>query len=349
MITDRVTWELPVNLPGPLDEALVEMQLDGLFAFRARQLRDDLALHTRLAALPRRVVMAGASGLIGTQVAALLVASGHDVVRLVRSGRPGPGTARWDPARHRLDPAVLEGADAVINLSGHSIGGRFTAKHKQKIRISRLEATGTLADAAAAAGVPTWVQASAVGFYGARRPGELLTEDAAPGDGVLAEVVRDWEDAAGPVVAAGARAVFLRTGIVLSEGGGALAPQIPLFSLGVGGRLAKADAWTSWIGLDDTVRGYVHALATEALEGPVNLVAPRPVTHGEFADTLGRVLHRPSAIPTPAFGPKLMLGAEGYDQMIDTDQRVSSGTLVDSGFRFCQGTLIEALAHALMR
>ncbi|MBK8464112.1 MAG: TIGR01777 family protein [Nigerium sp.] len=349
VITDRVTWELPVHLPGALDEALVEMQLDGMFAFRARQLRDDLALHTRLAAPPMRVVMAGASGLIGTQVAALLTASGHDVVRLVRSGRPGPGTARWDPARHRLDPRILEGADAVVNLSGHSIGGRFTAAHTKKIRASRLDSTGTLAGAAAAVRVPVWVQASAIGLYGARRPDELLTEDAAPGEGLLADVVRDWEDAARPVTAAGARAVFLRTGIVLSEGGGALAPQVPLFSIGMGGRLTKAAAWMSWIGLDDAVRGYVHALATPALSGPVNLVAPRPVSHGEFAATLGRVLHRPSAIPTPALGPKAVLGAAGYDQMIDTDQRVSAGKLVASGFRFSQGTLVEALAHALMR
>ncbi len=349
VITDRVTWELPVNLPGSLDEALVDMQLDGLFAFRARQLRDDLALHTQLAAPPMRVVMAGASGLIGTQVAALLAASGHEVVKLVRTGRAGGAPTRWDPARHRLDPRALEGADAVVNLSGHSIGGRFTAAHKRKIRASRLDSTATLAGASAKAGVPTWVQASAVGIYGPRRPDELLTEDAAPGDGVLADVVRDWEGAARPVTAAGARTVFLRTGIVLSEGGGALAPQVPLFSLGLGGRLAKADAWLPWIGLDDTVRAYVHALATQALSGPVNLVAPRPVSHAEFASTLGRVLHRPSAIPTPALGPKAVLGAEGYDQMIDTDQRVSAGKLLESGFRFSQGTLADALAHALMR
>lgn len=350
IITDRVTWELPVTLPGRLDQALVEMQLDGLFAFRERQLRDDLDLHTRLAASPRRVVVAGASGLIGTQLTALLTSGGHHVTRLVRTSAKGkPDAVRWDPAAHRLDASALEGADAVVNLSGHSIGGRFTRAHKNKVLTSRLDATGTLAAAAAQVGVPTLVQASAIGYYGPRRPGELLTERSTAGDGFLAEVVRAWEAAAKPAADAGVRVAQLRTGIVLSEGGGALAPQVPLFSIGMGGRLAAPDAWFSWVGLDDVARAYVHTILTDVVEGPTNLTAPRPVTNQEFATTLGRVLHRPSVVPTPAIGPKLVLGAEGYDQMIDTDQRVSSAKLGESGFWFAQGTLAEALRHALMR
>ncbi len=349
-ITERVTWELPVGLPGGLDQALVEMQLDGLFAFRERQLRDDLDLHTRLGAGPRRVVVSGASGLIGTQLCALLTSGGHEVVRLVRGSARGQSDAvRWDPAAHRLDPAVLDGADAVVNLSGHSIGGRFTRSHKGKVLTSRLDATATLAGAAAAAKVPTYVQASAIGYYGPRRPGELLTESSEPGEGFLAATVRAWEAAAKPAVDGGVRVAHLRTGIVLSEGGGALAPQVPLFSLGVGGRLAAPDAWFSWVGLDDVARAYVHTILTDVVEGPTNLVAPRPVTQQEFATTLGRVLHRPALVPTPAFGPKLVLGAEGYDEMIDTDQRVSAVKLAGTGFWFAQGTLAEALRHALMR
>ena len=350
IITDRVIWELPVTLPGRLDQALVEMQLDGLFAFRERQLRDDLDLHTRLAASPRRVVVAGASGLVGTQLCALLTSGGHHVTRLVRTSAKGkPDAARWDPAAHKLDPRILEGADAVVNLSGHSIGGRFTRGHKGKVLTSRLDATATLAGAAAEAKVPTLVQASAIGYYGPRRPNELLTEDSAPGDGFLAATVRAWEAAAQPAADAGVRVALLRTGIVLSEGGGALAPQVPLFSLGVGGRLAAPDAWFSWVGLDDVARAYVHTILTDVVEGPTNLVGPRPVTHQEFATTLGRVLHRPAVVPTPAIGPKLVLGAEGYDEMIDTDQRVSAAKLGESGFWFAQGTLAEALRHALMR
>ena len=350
IITDRVTWELPVHLPGRLDQALVEMQLDGLFAFRERQLRDDLDLHTRLAASPRRIVVSGASGLIGTQLTAALASGGHDVVRLVRSSAKGqPDAVRWDPAARRLDPAALEGVDAVVNLSGHSIGGRFTRSHKGKVLTSRLDSTATIAAAMAEAGVPTLVQASAIGYYGPRRLNELLTEESAPGDGFLAATVRAWEAAAQPAADSGARVALLRTGIVLSEGGGALAPQVPLFSIGMGGRLAAPDAWFSWIGLDDVVRAYVHAILTDVVEGPTNLVAPRPVTQQEFATTLGRVLHRPAAVPTPAIGPKLVLGSEGYDQMIDTDQRVSSGKLSATGFWFAQGMLADALRHALMR
>ena len=136
---------------------------------------------------------------------------------------------------------------------------------------------------------------------------------------------------------------------MLTEAGGALAPQVPLFSVGLGGRMADADAWLSWISLDDAVRGFAHVALTDTAEGPFNLVAPRPVTQRGFAETLGRVLHRPAVVPTPALGPKLLLGAVGYDQMIDTDQRVSAAKLADSGLWFAQGTLSEALRHALMR
>ena len=349
IITDRITWELPVSLPLRLDQALVEMQLDGLFAFRERQLRDDLDLHTRLAAPPRRIVVAGASGLIGTQVVATLATGGHDVVRLVRRPTRRRDEVRWDPAHRRLDPSALEGADAIVNLSGHSIGGRLSRHNKGLNLASRIDATTTLADAAVAAGVPTMIQASGIGYYGARRPDELLTEDSEPGEDFLASVVRAWEAAARPASDAGVRVAQLRTGIVLSEGGGALAPQVPLYSVGLGGRLAGPDAWMSWISLDDTVRAYVHALFTETVEGPTNLVAPRPVTNQEFATTLGRVLHRPSLVPTPAFGPKLLLGGEGHDQLIDTDQRVSSQKLSEGGFWFAHGALADALRHVLMR
>lgn len=353
VVTDRVTWELPIDTPGRLVDAVVEMQLDGLFSFRQRQLHDDLELHARLGARPRHVVVAGASGLVGTQLVAALASGGHRVTRLVRSvtsARPLPGNAvAWDPASGTVDAGAIEDVDAVVNLSGHSIAGRFSRDHRTKIYRSRMESTTTLARAVLDAGVPSLVQASAIGYYGARRPGELLREDSAPGEGFLADVVAAWEDAARPAVEGGARVAWLRTGIVLTEGGGALAPQVPLYSVGLGGRLGAPDAWMSWIGLDDLTRSYVQAVMVDALEGPVNAVAPRPVTNREFADTLGHVLHRPSAIPTPTFGPKLLLGAEGYDQLIDTDQRVSSAKLGESGFRFAQNTLADALQHALMR
>lgn len=325
-------------------------RLDAVLAFRERQLRDDLALHAQLAAPPLRVVVTGASGLIGRQVCALLTTGGHAVTRLVRTPTPGPGEASWDPAAHTIDIEALKAADAVVHLAGATIAGRFTPAHKREILASRLDGTTTLARALASDGMPrTLIQASAIGIYGPRRPGELLTEDAATGDGFLADVVRQWEDAAAPAVAAGVRTVLLRTGIVLSAGGGALKPQLPLFKLGIGGRLTRADAWTSWIGLDDMARAYVHALFTPALTGPVNGVAPTPVTAAEFARALGRVLRRPALLPTPPFGPALLLGGEGKAELIDTDQRVSCGRLEASGFVFSQSDLTAALMHALIR
>jgi hypothetical protein len=307
---------------------------------------------------------------------ALLTTGGHTVTRLVRAGKVGPGEASWDPVHGRVDAAALRRADAVVHLAGASIGGRFTRRHKDAVLSSRVDGTRTLAGALAAEGMPrTLVQASAIGIYGPRRPGELLTEDAtsgtgatswtqspdsgaagpvsrvsgpeSSGDGFLAHVVRAWEASARPAVDAGVRTVFLRTGIVLSAGGGALLPQLPLFEIGAGGRLTAPDAWTSWITLDDMARAYVHALFTAALEGPVNAVAPHPVTAEVFARTLGRALRRPAGLPTPGFGPALVLGREGKSELIDTDQRVSSQRLADSGFVWAQPTIEDAFAHLL--
>lgn len=293
------------------------------------------------------VTVAGSTGLIGTRLVERLRTGGHTVRRLVRRPSQGPDEFQWDPTAGEIPVEALAGADAVVHLSGESIDGRFTADHKEKILRSRLDSTGTLVPALVAAGVPTLVQASAIGYYGPRRGDSWLTEDLPPGDGFLAEVVDRWERAAAPAVESGVRAVFLRTGIVLSRHGGALAAQLPLFRLGLGGRLTHADSWLSWIALDDLVRAYVHALTTPALSGPVNAVAPAPATQQEFARTVGRVARRPAWLPTPSFGPKLLLGEEGYEELIDTDQRVSADRLVESGFAFHFPTLEAALQHEL--
>lgn len=347
-ILDRVTWEPP----APLGPALrpVNRRLAAFFAFREAQLRDDLDFHARLAATPAHIVVSGASGLIGTQLCALLTTGGHRVTRLVRRNASAADEAFWDPSEGRIDQAALAGADAVAHLAGASIAGRFTNRHIDTILRSRVEGTSLIAAALTSSGGPrTLVQASGIGVYGARRPGEVLTEDSAAGTGVLADVVEAWESAAAPAVAAGVRTAFLRTGIVLSNGGGALPPQLPLFFAGLGGRLTAPDAWLSWIGLDDMVRAYAHALFTPTLEGPVNAVAPAPVTARQFARTLGRVMRRPAIVATPSFGPSLVLGAEGADQLIATDQHVSCERLLASGFTFAQPTLDAALRHALAR
>lgn len=347
-IVDRVTWALPVGLPRRLDAALVEGRLRALFAFRERQLRADLALHTRLAAAPAHVAVTGASGLVGTQVCALLTTGGHTVTRLTRSRRTAPGDAHWDPRSGFVDADALAAADAVVHLAGASIGGRFTRRHKAEVLASRVDGTRTIVAALAADGMPrTLVQASAIGIYGPRRPGELLSEGSESGTGFLADVVRAWEGAALPAEDAGVRVVRLRTGIVLSAGGGALAPQLPLFAVGLGGRLTAGSAWVSWITLDDLARAYVHALFTPGLTGPVNAVAPQPVTSGEFARELGRAMRRPAVVPTPAVGPALVLGRQGARELIATDQRVSAERLLGSGFVFDSPELPGALRHVL--
>ncbi|WP_228488806.1 TIGR01777 family oxidoreductase [Raineyella fluvialis] len=354
-VTDRVTYELPAAL-GPLGEHRVRQYLEGLFRFREDQLRGDLALQARLpeSATPRVVVVSGASGTIGTQLCALLANGGHTVRRLVRRPARAADEISWAPDLGDLDPAQLAGVEAVVNLAGRSIGGRFSEQAKHEILWSRLDATTTLAKAMVAArrageGPSTLVQASAIGVYGARRPGELLEEDSATGQDFLADVVRRWEAASERAEDAGIRRVMLRTGIVLTASAGALGLQLPLFLAGAGGRLTRPQAVLSWIGLDDMARIYAQAVLDPTWSGVFNAVAPAPVTAGAFATQLGHVLHRPSLVPTPAFGPRLLLGKEGAEELVHTDQRVSAARLEAAGFRFEQPDLTAALRHALAR
>lgn len=350
-IDDTLTVELPTPA-GRLGDGLLEGQLDRLFGYRTRQLQQDLDFHARYAEVPRRTVaIAGVSGLIGTQIAALLTTAGHTVRRMVRGRATGPGEISWDPSAGRLDPADLEGVDAVITVGGRSIATRFTPRAKRDILSSRVSGTSLIARTLARMGdgPRVLVQASAIGAYGAQRPGELLTEADAYAEGFLAQVCEQWEAASRPAAQAGVRVVQLRTGIVLSDGGGALLPQLPLFWAGLGGRLNRPEAMLSWITLDDMARAYVHALLTENLVGPVNAVAPRPASAAEFARTLGRVLRRPSRVPVPRFGPRLLLGADGAAELVQADQNVSDERLRASGFAAAHADLETALRHVLRR
>lgn len=352
-LTDAIEIELPAGLErnAPVRAAL-ERRVQRLLAFRARQVRDDLALHAGLAAIgPRTVAITGSSGLVGTQLAALLESGGHTVRCMVREDRVGPGEISWDPRDGTLDPADLEGVDAVVHLGGRSIATRWTAGARREIRESRVQSTALIARTLArmADGPRTLVTASAIGVYGARRPGELLTEADTAGTGFLADLVRDWEAAAAPAARAGLRVTAVRTGVVLSDGGGSLLPQLPLYLAGAGGRLAPADAVVSWITLDDLVRAYARLTLGSVLEGPVNAVAPHPVTQQEFAGTLGRVLHRPALLPVPAAGPSLLLGREATEELILADQRVSDARLRSAGVRADHPVLTGALRHVLWR
>ena len=339
-MTDRVDTPVPAAL------------LRSMFAYRHRQLTEDLAAHdaaAREGAVPMTIAVTGASGLVGSALTAFLTTGGHRVVRLVRHDPTSEDERRWDTAHPA--PDLLDGVDAVIHLAGASIAGRFTKAHKRIVRESRIEPTRQLALVAANTknGPRTFVTASAIGYYGADRGAEPLTEDSSRGNGFLADVVADWEAAAGPAEEAGLRVVQVRTGIVQSSRGGALKLQYPLFAAGLGGPLGDGRQWLSWIGLDDLVDVYYRALYDERARGPVNAVAPQPIRNRAYTDTLGTVLNRPTALPVPSFGPRILLGREGAEELALADQFVVPDRLETLGHRFRHPTLEATLRHQFGR
>jgi uncharacterized protein len=280
--------------------------------------------------------VSGVSGPIGAALLPSLRADGWSVVRLVRGAAGGPsseGQVAWDPAAPIASEAV-SGFDAVIHLAGESIFGRWTAAKKKKIRDSRVAGTLNLASALARAerkpGV--FVCGSAIGYYGDRGE-EVLREESSPGAGFLAEVCREWEEAAAPAVQAGIRTAHLRTGIVLSPKGGALGAMLLPFKLGLGGRTGDGRQWMSWIDVQDMVGGIRHILKNDGIRGPVNMVAPAPVTNATFAKTLAGVLRRPAIFPMPAFAVKLAFGEMGEELLLGS-QKVEPGKLMASGYSF---------------
>lgn len=352
-LTDEISYQAPVPLFGSIQSTLVNRTLEQNFAYRGRQLVDDLAFHAAHTGDRLTVAIAGSSGMIGTQLAALLSTGGHTVRRLVRGPAHHEGDISWDPAAGTIDREALRAVDAVIHLGGHTIGGRFTEANKRAILESRAESTSllarTIAELLPDGGPATFICSSAIGYYGSDRTDEVLTEESPSGDGFLAEVCRVWEDSTEAARLAGARVVNVRTGIVQSPVGGALAKQLPLFLLGAGGRLGSGKQWQSWISIDDIVGVFAHALLTPSISGPLNGVGPEPVTGAEYAKVLGRVVHRPSILPVPSFGPKLLLGSEGADEIVLASQRVNADHLLATGYEFRHPTLEVALRHVLGR
>jgi uncharacterized protein (TIGR01777 family) len=323
--------------------------LRSTFVYRHRQLADDLAAH-RDAALsgprPHVIAVTGASGLVGSQLAAMLSTGGYEVIRLVRHSPNGPGERQWDP-RHPAQN-LLEGVDAVVHLAGESIAGRFTDAHRNAIRASRIEPTRRLAELAGhTAGVRVFVCASAIGYYGFDRGDALLSEDSVHGGGFLADVVTDWEAATAPASEAGLRVALVRTGIVQAANGGTLRLMRPLFSAGLGGRLGSGRQWLSWIGLDDLIDVYYRAIYDERLAGPVNAVAPNPVRNVDYTKALAHVLHRPAPLPVPSLGSRMLLGYQGSRELAEASQRVLPVKLQALGHRFRQPVVEDALAHQL--
>jgi uncharacterized protein (TIGR01777 family) len=296
-----------------------------------------------------KIIISGASGLIGKQLVEQLQQHGHDVVRLVRRAA-GTGEIMWDPKAGVLSASALEGADAVIHLSGAGIGDkRWTSSYKREILESRTITTNLIATTIANMNrkPSVFLSGSAIGIYGPRGD-EQLTEVSTDGTSFLADVCKQWEDAAKPASDAGIRTVLLRTGIVLTPKGGALKKQLPLFQLGLGGKFGNGKQWQSWISIDDEV-GAIEHLLTANVSGAVNLTAPNPVTNAEFTSTLARVVKRPAILPIPPFAPKAILGGELADALLFTGQRVIPAALNASGYQFVHPTLEVALRALLKK
>lgn len=332
-----------------VDTTVPGAALRSTFAYRHRQLAEDLAAH-RDAALagagPLTVAMTGASGLVGTALAAFLSAGGHRVIRLVRRNPSGPDERRWEPSQPADD--LLEGVDAVVHLAGESIAGRFTDAHRRAIRDSRIEPTRRLAELAARTdGLTAFVSASAIGFYGYDCGDTVLDETSPRGAGFLADVVADWEAATAPAADAGVRVVTVRTGIVQAAAGGTLRLLRPLFAAGLGGRLGSGRQWLSWIGIDDLLDVYYRALYDARLAGPVNAVAPDPARNSDYTRVLAATMHRPAVLPVPSIGPRILLGKQGARELAEANQRVEPRQLVRLGHRFRQPTIEDVLAHQL--
>jgi uncharacterized protein (TIGR01777 family) len=292
-----------------------------------------------------RILITGASGPIGSALRASFERESAEVVRLVRGAPKNAGEMQWNPMA-AVPAATVSGFDAVIHLAGESVVGRWTHAKKEAIRVSRILGTRNLVAALVQAEVKprVFICASAIGFYG-NRGDEILGEKSPIGRGFLPEVCGEWEDETKTAVQAGIRTVNIRIGLVLSPTGGALAKILTPFKLGLGGRLGSGQQWSSWIHVDDIVGGIHHAIRTEALAGPVNLVAPNALRNAEFTDVLASVLRRPAILSVPKMALRLAFGKQAADEMLLASQRVQPGKLGSSGYKFHYRELRAALEN----
>ncbi|MHB8876071.1 MAG: TIGR01777 family oxidoreductase [Myxococcaceae bacterium] len=344
VLEDRVEYQPPF---GRLSAGPVRSSLERVFAYRHAVTFADLRRHAGCRPSPMRVAVTGSTGFIGAALCSFLSAGGHDVVRLVR-GAPKRGETRWDPAHGDVDSLAFEGVDAVVHLSGEPISeGRWTPERKRLIRDSRVGSTRLLVSALSRLPKPprVLVSGSAIGVYGDRGD-EELTETSSPGADFLAGVCREWEEAARPAQERGTRVVLLRTGVVLSAGGGALERMLTPFKLGAGGPLAGGKQWMSWVCLEDQLGAIHHSLLDDRVSGPVNVTAPAAVTQGEFARVLGKLLTRPAVAPVPAVALRALFGEMGTALLVG-GQKVRPAALSASGFEFMHPELEPALRFAL--
>src|SRR5919106_1891507 len=298
-----------------------------------------------------KIAVTGSHGMIGSALVGALESAGHRPLRIVRSTPTGPDEITWDPVAGTIDARSLEGVDAVVHLAGKHIGRPWwTEGYMAAVKDSRVRATYLLAEALAKLDrkPSVLVSASGIHYYGDRGD-ELLTEESRPGEGFLAEVVMAWEMATSPASEAGIRVANIRSAVVVSPSGGALAPMMIPIRLGLGGKLGPGSQYWSWIALDDHIAAVQHILGTEGLSGPVNLASPGPVRNADFVATIGRVLRRPTVLPVPAFALKIALGPQMANQMALYSQRVVPRKLEESGFKFAYPDLEGAFRHVLGR
>jgi hypothetical protein len=348
-LEDTIVWQAPL---GALGAAIggVQARLERGFAFRHARTAEDLRRHgAHIAAggKPMRILLSGASGLVGRQLTAFLDTGGHEVIQLVRRAPRGAREARWDPAAGQIDLSAVGEIDAVIHLSGESVSKRWTPERKAEIIASRERSTTLLATAIAA--LPrrpaVFISASAVGWYGSRGD-EVLTEQSAPGaTGFLPEVCRRWEAGTQAAKDAGIRTVNLRIGVVLSARGGALAELLPPILAGAGGPVGTGKQMFPWIAIDDLLY-LVHWLLTAPVAGAVNATAPTPVTNRAFMQAIGHVVGRPTFMPLPAFAVRALFGEMGREVLLE-GQNAIPAVATAAGFQFTFPNLENALRHEL--
>ena len=351
-LTDEISYRLPGGAFGhAFGGRSVANQLTRLFRWRHATTKADLESTAAYGSVaPQRILLAGASGLVGRSLAAFLQTQGHTVLRLVRRPARHSGERTWNPAKGTMAPTALEGVHAVVNLAGENIAaGRWSAGRRAAIHRSRVEATRTLVAAIGRSPEKpaVLVNASAVGIYG-DRGATVLAEAAGTADDFLAQVCRDWEAEANRASDHGVRTVVLRLGVGLSPAGGALARLLPVFQAGLGGRVGAGTQWMSWIGADDAVGAIYHAVVEPRCVGPINAVAPEPVTNAVFTRTLARTLRRPAFLPVPAVALRTVFG-EMADATLLASTRAVPAALLAAGYRFRHPDLASALAHGLGR
>jgi uncharacterized protein (TIGR01777 family) len=340
---DEIHFTMPYGMG--VGKFFVSRELSRLFRYRHIILESDMKLHARFNDSPRKTILvSGSSGFIGSALCAFLSTAGHKVIRLVRRPSQSPTERSWDPESQTLNPSVFDGVDVLIHLGGESlVGHRWSAEYKRRIVESRTQSSTLLCKTIAQLHLKPEVviMASAIGYYG--DTGETLVDERSPvGTGFLADTCKAWEASAHDNLHDVTRLVHIRIGTVLNAAGGALKQMLPIFKLGAGGVLGSGRQYMSWIALQDLLGIFEHAIYTPSMRGAVNAVAPEPVTNRDFTKTLGKVLHRPTIAPAPAFALRVAFG-EMADAVLLGSSRIAPRALIESGYTYTLPYLEAAL------